>query len=259
VPSYLKLIFDIDKNFMNYISRMAPRRDSTTDAALTALIARQMATILPTLVTQLNQANATTNQRNKTPHRNFKHFNSCHPPMFLGNKGTTGLLQWFESIGNTFTISDYPNELRVRYTGSVLQRRALAWWNGEKHTRGTNATLSLSWEEFEKILTEKFCPHNEIKELEDEFYHLIQRSGDNPDYTIRFHELSILIPHMVTPLSRAVENYIGGLPLPIKDAVSIHLSISLPTYLSIHLSIYLSIYLSILYCLIRVPINVLYS
>jgi hypothetical protein len=58
---------------------MAPRRDSTTDVALAALIARPMATILPSLVTQLNQANATTNQGSNTPHCNFKHFNSCNP------------------------------------------------------------------------------------------------------------------------------------------------------------------------------------
>ena len=186
---------------------------------MAALIAQQMATILPTLVTQLNQANAPVNQGNNAPHCNFKHFNSCNPPKFLGNEGATGLLQWFEGIENTFTISDCPDELRVGYAGSMLHKRALTWWNSEKRTRGADAALALSWEEFKTIMTEEFCPRNEIKKLEDEFYHLVQKSGDNMGYTTRFHELSILIPHMVTPLSRAIEKYIGGLPLPIKDTV----------------------------------------
>jgi hypothetical protein len=215
---------------------MAPRRDPTADAALAALISRQMTSILPTLVIQLNQANASINQRNNTPQCNFKHFNSYNPPRSLVIEGTTGLLQWFESIENTFTISDCPNELRIRYAGSVLQKRALTWWNGEKHTRGTNATLSLSWEEFKKILTEKFCPRIEIKKFEDAFfYHLVQKSGDNLGYTTRFHEQS----------PRSSSRDIHWWTSFTNQGYSIYLSISLSTYLSTYLSIYSSIYLSI--------------
>ncbi|KAI3821766.1 hypothetical protein L1987_09338 [Smallanthus sonchifolius] len=82
---------------------------------------------------------------------------------------------------STFLNSDCPDNLRVRYATSVLQKRALTWWNGEKRTRG------------------------------------VER--DNLAYTTRFQELSLLVPHMITPLAREIEKYIGGLPMQIQDAV----------------------------------------
>ncbi|KAI3797710.1 hypothetical protein L1987_32973 [Smallanthus sonchifolius] len=52
-----------------------------------------------------------------------------------------------------------------------------------------------------------------------EFWDLAQDSGESLAYTTRFHELSLLVPHMVTPLSRCIEKYIGGLPRQIQDTV----------------------------------------
>ncbi|KAI3717827.1 hypothetical protein L1987_69690 [Smallanthus sonchifolius] len=68
-------------------------------------------------------------------------------------------------------------------------------------------------------MTDEFCPRNEIKKLEAEFWDLKQDSGESLAYTTRFHELSLLVPHMVTPLSRAIEKYINGLPMQIQDTV----------------------------------------
>ncbi|KAI3732725.1 hypothetical protein L1987_63932 [Smallanthus sonchifolius] len=58
-----------------------------------------------------------------------------------------------------------------------------------------------------------------MKKLEAEFWDLAQDSGENLAYTTRFHELSLLVPHMVTPLARGIEKYIGGLPMKIQDTV----------------------------------------
>ncbi|KAI3687110.1 hypothetical protein L1987_80801 [Smallanthus sonchifolius] len=149
----------------------------------------------------------------------FKHFNSCNPLKFNGTEGATGLLQWFESIENTFLNSDCPDNLRVRHATSVLQKRALTWWNGEKRNRGVDVAMALPWDEVKRQMTEEFCPRNEVKKLEAEFWDLDQDSGENLAYTTRFHELSLLVPHMVTPLSRCIEKYIGGLPRQIQDTV----------------------------------------
>jgi hypothetical protein len=138
----------------------------------------------------------------------FKHFNSCHPNKFNGTEGATGLLEWFESMENTFINSDCPDNLRVRHATGVLQKRALTWWNGEKHARGTEAALAMSWDDFKIAMTTEFCPRSEMKKLEDEFYHLKQDSGNNVPYNNRYHELSLLIPRMVTPVSLAIEKYI---------------------------------------------------
>ncbi|KAI3732801.1 hypothetical protein L1987_64010 [Smallanthus sonchifolius] len=152
--------------------------------------------ILAQLVTQLTHANGATNSNHgangnggANPSQcTFKHFNSCNPLKFYGTEGATRLLQWFESIENTFLNSDCPDNLRVRHATSVLQKRALT-------------------------------PRNEVKKQEAEFWDLAQDGGESLAYTTRFHELSLLVPHMVTPLSRCIEKYIGGLPRQIQDTV----------------------------------------
>jgi hypothetical protein len=63
---------------------MTSHGDPTADAELAALITQQLTAILPTLVTQLIQANTSTNQGNNTPH-----CNSCHPPRLSSSKGVT--------------------------------------------------------------------------------------------------------------------------------------------------------------------------
>ncbi|KAI3815589.1 hypothetical protein L1987_15263 [Smallanthus sonchifolius] len=187
--------------------------------------------LLTQLVTQLTQANNNNNGNASgsantggggganPPQCTFKHFNSCNPLKFYGTEGATGLLQWFENIEGTFLNSDCPDNLRVRHATSVFQKRALTWWNGEKRTRGVEVAMALPWDELKMIMTEEFCPRNEMKKLEAEFWDLTQDSGESLAYTNCFHELSMLVPHMVTPLSRCIEKYIGGLPRQIQDTV----------------------------------------
>ncbi|KAI3760698.1 hypothetical protein L1987_51096 [Smallanthus sonchifolius] len=188
-----------------------------------------LAALLTQLVNQLTQANnnngGTNNIANNgggganPPPCTFKHFNSCNPVKFYGTEGATCLLQWFESIESTFLNSDCPDNLRVRYATSVFQKRALTWWNGEKRNRGVDVTMALPWDEVKRLMTEEFCPRNEMKKLEAEFWDLTQDSGESLAYTTRFHELSLLVPHMVTPLTRGIEKYICGLPMKIQDTV----------------------------------------
>ncbi|KAI3821490.1 hypothetical protein L1987_09058 [Smallanthus sonchifolius] len=208
---------------------MPPRRAPVTNANT------DIAAILTQLVTQLTQANGATNGNNggngsnsgnnggnggnNPPQCTFKHFNSCNPLKFYGTEGATGLLQWFESIENTFLNSDCPDNLRVRHATSVLQKRALTWWNGEKRNRGVDVAMALPWDEVKRLMTEEFCPRNEVKKLEAEFWDLAQDSGESLAYRTWFHELSLLVPHMVTPLSRCIEKYIGGLPRQIQDTI----------------------------------------
>ena len=105
---------------------MAPLRRNATrrsDRRLAALIARQMAAVFPTLVTELsaNQSNGSANTQGANPPTcTYKHFNSCNPPKFSGSEGATGLLQWFEGIENTFLNSNCPDDLKVRHATGVL-------------------------------------------------------------------------------------------------------------------------------------------
>ncbi|KAI3754607.1 hypothetical protein L1987_54394 [Smallanthus sonchifolius] len=162
---------------------MPPRHERRNN--LTDRIIQQMATILPTMVNQLNQNAA---PRNPT-------------------------------IEGTFINAKCPENLKVRYATSVFQKRALTWWNGEKRNRGIEVALALPWADVKALMTDEFCPRNEVKKLEAEFWDLKQDSGESLTYTTHFHELSLLVPHMVTSLSRAIEKYINGLPMQIQDTV----------------------------------------
>ncbi|KAD6796015.1 hypothetical protein E3N88_06911 [Mikania micrantha] len=160
---------------------------------------QELANLITGLVNQLTQANQNINQNRA--------------------ESATGLLQWFESMENTFINSECPKNLKVRYATSVFQKRALTWWNGEKRTRGVETALALTWTEVKNLMTTEFYPRSEMRKLETEFWELKQDSGENVIYNTRFHEYSLLVPHLVTPLERAIEKYIGGLPIQIQDTV----------------------------------------
>ncbi|KAD7479093.1 hypothetical protein E3N88_02229 [Mikania micrantha] len=203
---------------------MANRRRAN-ERRMAAEIACQMAEVIPNMVIQLQHFNANQNNANNAnlevsnpPRCSFKHFNSCNPPKYNGSNRAAGLLQWYESMENTFLNSDCPDDLKVRYVAGTLQKRALTWWNNEKRTLGEAAT-TLAWDQLKERITREFCPRNEVKKLEYEFWKLKQESGENMVYNNRFHELSVLCPDMVTPLTRGIEKYIGGLPMLIQDVV----------------------------------------
>ncbi|KAK1415130.1 hypothetical protein QVD17_30902 [Tagetes erecta] len=160
---------------------------STRLELLANTIATQMANILPNLVNQLNAANE--NKEPKALHCTLKYFNSCGPTKFFGTKGATGLLHWYESMESIFVNCDCPDDFKVRYATSVLQKGPLTWWNDEKRRCGEDEI----WDEFKSAMTDKYCPPCEIRrrgedeiwdELKGEFWALKQDNavwGSKPD------------------------------------------------------------------------------
>ncbi|KAJ0441714.1 putative transcription factor interactor and regulator CCHC(Zn) family [Helianthus annuus] len=196
--------------------RMPPRREhQIATAELAEIIAQQMAAQFPNLLAQWNQAN---NYNNGTC--NFKNFNSAKPLKFSGSEGATGLLQWFESIENTFRHVQCPENRKVEFSSSVFQKRALTWWNGVMRDRGADVALAQTWAELRALMMREFCPRHEQRALEKEFDDLKQDSGEHRAYTDRFEELSLLCPTMVAPLDKAIERYIDGLPDSVQDIVT---------------------------------------
>jgi hypothetical protein len=201
-------------------------RTGRADRRLASLIANQMATVIPNIVVQVQQAlnpgegnPVNPAGGNPPPPCSYKYFNSCKPPKYEGTEGATALLRWFEEMENTFLNSECPDNRRVRYSTACLLSHALTWWNGEKQSRGTEAAMAMTWDQLKELMTQQFCPQNEIRKLETEFWELKQESGENSAYNHRFHELRQLVPYLATPLSRAIERYIGGLPKQIRDSV----------------------------------------
>ncbi|GJS75413.1 putative reverse transcriptase domain-containing protein [Tanacetum coccineum] len=70
--------------------------------------------------------------------------------------------------------------------------------------------------EVKKIMTEEFCPNEEIQRMEDELRNLKLRDTNIVAYTQRFNELVLLCPDVVPTEKKKVEAYIKGLPENIK-------------------------------------------
>nr|GEU41116.1 putative reverse transcriptase domain-containing protein [Tanacetum cinerariifolium] len=100
-------------------------------------------------------------------------------------RGAVGLVHSFKKMENTFEIS-----------------REVA--NGRP------------WTEVKQVMTDEFCPTEEVKRLEDELRHLKLRDMNIAAYTERFNELALLCPDVVPNEKKKVELYIKGLSKIIK-------------------------------------------
>nr|GEV77792.1 putative reverse transcriptase domain-containing protein [Tanacetum cinerariifolium] len=106
-------------------------------------------------------------------------FMKCGPTQFHGTKGAVRLVRWFKKIENTFEISEC--------------------------AKG------------KKMMTDEFCPTEEVQRLEDELRHLKLRDMNIIAYTEMFNELALLCPDDVPNEKKKVELYIKGLPEIIKS------------------------------------------
>nr|GFB13076.1 hypothetical protein [Tanacetum cinerariifolium] len=62
-----------------------------------------------------------------------------------------------------------------------------------------------------KMMTNKYCPRNEIRKLEMELWELKVKGADLASYTQRFQELALLCGRMFSEEVDKIEKYVGGL------------------------------------------------
>jgi hypothetical protein len=109
-----------------------------------------------------------------------------------------------------------PEESKVKFATGMLLDAAMSWWNSYAQPIGMENAYKLTWEQFKKMMTKKFCPRTEIQKLETEFYELKTKGDDTEAYIQRFQELAALCPTMVPDLEKMLENFIRGLPESIR-------------------------------------------
>ncbi|GJU03764.1 putative reverse transcriptase domain-containing protein [Tanacetum coccineum] len=113
-----------------------------------------------------------------------------------GSHGTRScrVIRWFEKTGNGF-------------------------WNNECADSTQEAANQIGWTEMKRIMTEEFCPVEEVQRMEHELWNLKVKEFDITAYTKRFHELVQLCPEMVPSERKKIEAYIRGLTDNIKGTV----------------------------------------
>ncbi|GJZ04119.1 hypothetical protein Tco_0537394 [Tanacetum coccineum] len=84
------------------------------------------------------------------------------------------------------------DNLKVKYSAGSFIYKELTWWNTQVQTRGREAALGMTWEDFKTLMREVLCLNNEMQKLETK-----------------------LVPHLVTLENKRIERYIYGLALHI--------------------------------------------
>ncbi|GJS46135.1 reverse transcriptase domain-containing protein [Tanacetum coccineum] len=141
----------------------------------------------------------------------FAGFLKCNPTSFHGNEGAIGLSRWIEKSESVFDISKCVEGNKVIFAAATLQDLALTWWNSQVASMGRAVANSKSWTEMKAMMTEEFCPPEEIQIMEDELWNLKVKDYNITAYTTRFNELILLCPKMVPTEKKKVEAYIQGL------------------------------------------------
>jgi len=85
---------------------------------------------------------------------------------------------------------------------------------------GSEAAPQLKWDKFRALMEEEFYPSYERQKMEQELRNHKMVGADYVTYTNRFHELTKLVPHLVTSESAQVERYIYGLNPQIREMVA---------------------------------------
>ncbi|GJY75094.1 putative reverse transcriptase domain-containing protein [Tanacetum coccineum] len=143
------------------------------------IIAQQLQNLLPTIVAKLL---------------------ACNPKEYDGKGGVIVYTRWMEKMESVHDISG----CRDNTTGSFVGK-ALTWWNSKIRTRGREAAVGISWEDFRTLTREEFRLSNEMQKLKIKLWnHVMVRAG-HVAYTDRFHELARLVPHLVTLEGKQIE------------------------------------------------------
>ncbi|GKE22142.1 putative reverse transcriptase domain-containing protein [Tanacetum coccineum] len=113
----------------------------------------------------------------------FQGFLKWKPHNFSGTKGVVGLTCWFKKME------------------TVTHKRKI----------GVDAAYAMNWAGLMRLMTEVYCPRNEIQKMETELWNLTVKGNDLTAYTQRFQELILLCTRMVLDEEDIVERFIGGL------------------------------------------------
>ncbi|GJX97259.1 reverse transcriptase domain-containing protein [Tanacetum coccineum] len=150
----------------------------------------------------------------------YKEFLVCNLRDFEGKGGAIAYTRWTKKMESVHDMSGCGANQKVKYDVGYLIGKALTWWNTQVQTRGRDAAIGISWENFKILMREKFCLDNEVQKLESEFWFHAMVGAGHAAYTDRFHELARLVPHLVTPEKNRIERYIYGLASQIRGMVA---------------------------------------
>ncbi|XP_071687912.1 uncharacterized protein [Rutidosis leptorrhynchoides] len=170
-------------------------------------------------VAQGNHINGNNGQQNLPKTCSYKDFSNCKPPSYKGTEGPVELIQWFEKLESIFRMCNCADVDRVKFATGSLFGGALTWWTTYSQTVGLDAANAIPWTVLKRMMTDKYCPRNQVQKMESEFLELKVKGTNIEAYTNCFLELAILCPNMVPMEHKKIERYVEGLPDEIQGNV----------------------------------------
>ncbi|GKA60317.1 reverse transcriptase domain-containing protein [Tanacetum coccineum] len=113
------------------------------------VIAHQLQDLLPTIIAQ--------------------EFMACNPKDYDGKGGVIVYTRWIKKMESVQDMSGCRANEKVKYTVISFSGKALTWWNTQVQTRGREAAVGMTWEDFKDLMRKEFCPNIEMQKLETEF------------------------------------------------------------------------------------------
>ncbi|GJS56906.1 hypothetical protein Tco_0651690 [Tanacetum coccineum] len=140
-------------------------------------VTEQLQDLLPTIIAQVgnhaSNIHGDVRSVNVNNGRNgclYKEFMACSPKDYDGKGGAIVYTRWIEKMESVQDMSGCGVNQKVKYTASSFIGKALTWWNIQFQTRGWEAAVGMTWEDFKVLMRKELCPNNEMQKLETEFW-----------------------------------------------------------------------------------------
>ncbi|GKG17335.1 putative reverse transcriptase domain-containing protein [Tanacetum coccineum] len=117
-------------------------------------------------------------------------------------------------------ISEYAEGKKVKFVAATLEGPTLTWRITKVATMGLETVNQMPWTKMKQLITDEFCPIEEIQSKEHELWNLKIKEYDIVAYAQRFNELALMCPRMVEPERVKADAYIRGLTDNIKIEVT---------------------------------------
>nr|GEZ50636.1 hypothetical protein [Tanacetum cinerariifolium] len=159
-------------------------RQGLNYATIEQLINQRVAVVMAAYEANRSNKNANQNEvggsaggvKHTTQGCTYNAFLNCQPQNFDKTEGVVGLTRWFEKMKSVFYICNCEENCQ---------------------TVRIDVAYEMTWKKLIKMMTEVYCPRNEIQKLKNELWNLTIKDNDVVGYTQRFQELALLCPKMV--------------------------------------------------------------
>ncbi|GJX17911.1 reverse transcriptase domain-containing protein [Tanacetum coccineum] len=180
------------------------------------IIAQQLQNLLPAILAQVGNQGNVGNQNGNVVNENVQE--NVRNVVVNGNRVV--LTRWIEKMESVQDMSGFSIDQKVKYTTGSYVGKALTWWDSQIRTLSQEVVVNMSWNDFMIMMIEEFCSSHEMQKLETELWNHAMVGAGHASYTNRFHELAVLVPHLVTPESRNIDRYVYGLAIQIRRMVA---------------------------------------